>query len=506
MAELPGLEELLLSGYDVSSLLGGAPQRAGVAGVLGLEAQLQLKAAGLPQQPIGWPAAAPTDHNELYQKVAQALAAKLEEQRLQQAQMANALQQLQALQQQQELAQLQQQLNALHQHVPRAANTFQRSRTTDLESLGRGSSFDVASVYAPALDFEQQQKQLAALQQAAHPAAQLVGLQRIPGVVGQHNLPVRSFSSEHLVAGQRRNAAQMGLPATTSGQAMPASGANSKRPPIRQPSGLGPNGRSGPNARGGAEGGRRARYAATAKAPSWASEDWHPMKAVIASGAQASGGTGVFLPHLSAPGVAGAGAANTSSSALSSGSSGKAGGGGGGGARLTERSSSDITAAAVAAAAVPPPPPPPHSSGVGHFHVGPSAVAAAAAVGMLPYPGLQVPSHHSQSPMSPNHDGSPSCSVDSNAICSTVGGCDPYSRQGTLEFSRGSSHSELDSHPTSSFGYLVDTMKPNRLTTLKPQVVVEEPEREREDANEECDFVSLARELAELMSKQVITE
>lgn len=80
------------------------------------------------------------------------------------------------------------------------------------------------------------------------------------------------------------------------------------RAPLRQPSGLGPNGRSGQaggsngsngnggaangaagsgangggggggGQRGGADGGRRARYAATAKAPSWASEDWHPMK------------------------------------------------------------------------------------------------------------------------------------------------------------------------------------------------------------------------------------
>ncbi|GIL67185.1 hypothetical protein Vafri_20615 [Volvox africanus] len=489
MAELPGLEELILGGYDVNALLAGAQgQSAGQGlGVLGLEAQLQLKPSSLTQQALGWPAATPTDQNDLYQKVAQSLAAKIEEHRLQQVQMATALQQLQALQQQQELAQLQQQLNALHQHVPRVANPFQRSRTTDLESLGRGSSFDAVGTYGPSLDFEQQQKQLAALHQVTNPAAQLVGLQRIPGVIGQHNLPVRSFSSEHLVVGQRRPAVQV-LPGAHAGQPMQTL-ANNKRPPIRQPSGLGPNGRSGPNGRNGAEGGRRARYAATAKAPSWASEDWHPMKAVIASGAQASSGTGVFLPNLSAPGTSSSSASSTAS-ALSSGSGGK-GAGGSGGARLSERSSGENAVTVLTA---------PQSQGSGaagvggqHLH-GVSGVATAG--GVLAFHQPQVPSHQSQSPASPIGDGSPSCSIDSNAICSTVGGCDPYSRQTTIEFSRGSSHSELESHPTTSFGYLVDTMK----------VVVEEPEREREDANEECDFVSLARELAELMSKQVISE
>ncbi|GIM02359.1 hypothetical protein Vretimale_7232 [Volvox reticuliferus] len=493
MAELPGLEELLLGGYDVNALLASAQGQSGGQGlgVLGLEAQLQLKPSSLTQQTLGWPAAAPTDQNDLYQ-VAQSLAAKIEEHRLQQVQMATALQQLQALQQQQELAQLQQQLNALHQHVPRVANPFQRSRTTDLESLGRGSSFDAVATYGPSLDFEQQQKQLAALHQATNPAAQLVGLQRIPGVIGQHNLPVRSFSSEHLVVGQRRPAVQM--PGAHAGQPMQPL-ANNKRPPIRQPSGLGPNGRSGPNGRNGAEGGRRARYAATAKAPSWASEDWHPMKAVIASGAQASSGTGVFLPNLSASGASSS-SASSAASALSSGCGGGKGAGGNVCARLSERSSGENVVAVLTASQ-------PQGGGAAggggqHLH-GLSGVATASAAiggGVLAFHHPQVPSHQSQSPASPIGEGSPSCSVDSNAICSTVGGCDPYSRQTTIEFSRGSSHSELESHPTTSFGYLVDTMK----------VVVEEPEREREDANEECDFVTLARELAELMSKQVISE
>jgi hypothetical protein len=138
-----------------------------------------------------------------------------------------SVQQLQALQQQQELVQLQQQITALHQQVPRTSNPFQRSRTTDLETLGRPTSFDVVSPYNPALEFEQQ-KQLAALHQAATQPAQLVGLQRISGVIGQHNLPVRSFSSEHLISGQRRQGAQM-LPATTSGQSSHTQMANSKR-------------------------------------------------------------------------------------------------------------------------------------------------------------------------------------------------------------------------------------------------------------------------------------
>lgn len=45
------------------------------------------------------------------------------------------------------------------------------------------------------------------------------------------------------------------------------------------------------------------RTAATAKAPAWASPDWHPLKSVLASNsvapAKPSTGTGVFLPHLS---------------------------------------------------------------------------------------------------------------------------------------------------------------------------------------------------------------
>lgn len=69
MAEFPGLEELLLSGYDISALLTGAQAQAPGQGlgVLGLEAQLQLKAQALPQHGLGWPAVSPTDQTDLYQ-------------------------------------------------------------------------------------------------------------------------------------------------------------------------------------------------------------------------------------------------------------------------------------------------------------------------------------------------------------------------------------------------------------------------------------------------------
>ncbi len=176
------------------------------------------------------------------QEVAQSLVAKLEEQRMQQVQVATALQvrpwlflllclcvaapgcfsistlsatsqQLQVLQQQQELANLQQQLNAIHS-VPRAG-PFQRSRTTDLESLGRGPALELNNVYACGVEFDQQ-RQLAAMQHAAMTGAPM-GLQRVPGVIG-HSTPVRSFSSEHLLTGQRRQPTQL-LPQT--GQPLP---------------------------------------------------------------------------------------------------------------------------------------------------------------------------------------------------------------------------------------------------------------------------------------------
>lgn len=122
-------------------------------------------------------------------------------------------QQLQVLQQQQELANLQQQLNALHS-APRAG-PFQRSRTTDLESLGRGPALELNNVYACGVEFDQQ-RQLAAMQHAAMTGAPM-GLQRVPGVIG-HSTPVRSFSSEHLLTGQRRQSTQL-LP--QNGQPLP---------------------------------------------------------------------------------------------------------------------------------------------------------------------------------------------------------------------------------------------------------------------------------------------
>ncbi len=69
MAELPGLEELLLGGYDVSALLAGAPAQGGGQrlGVLGLETQLQLKTPGLPQPSLGWSAVPSAEQNDLYQ-------------------------------------------------------------------------------------------------------------------------------------------------------------------------------------------------------------------------------------------------------------------------------------------------------------------------------------------------------------------------------------------------------------------------------------------------------
>ncbi|GFR51938.1 hypothetical protein Agub_g14459 [Astrephomene gubernaculifera] len=500
MAELSALEELLLGGYDVGSLLAGvqAPSAGQGLGLLGLEAQLPLKTTALPQQTLGWTNATHPEQSALYQEVAQSLAAKLEEHRLQQVQVATALQQLQALQQQQELAQLQQHLSALHQSVPRHPNTFQRSRTTDLECLGRSTCFDVGGTYGSALDFEQRQA-FAALQHAANPASQLAGLQRVPGVMGQHSLPVRSFSSEHLVAGQRRSAPH--LTPTPVVQAK-ATQSNTKRPPFRQPSGLGPNGRVNPSRP--ADSSRRARYAATAKAPSWASEDWHPMKAVIASGAQASGGTGVFLPHLTpAEGKAAAAAVSVSGgkndpSAPPSASQ-----------HLTTHASLKTLACGGAGSNANPPSlpascqphmPQQHPLQQHSFLPRSSSLRSAASAtgtsevgggGLLEAAGGCFRSC-SQSPSSPGREGSSpaSCSEDSATQ-------DPYSRQTTLELlSRGSTRSELDSHPASTVGYLADTMK----------VVVEEPEREREDASEECDFASLARELAELMSKQVIAD
>ncbi|KAG2428384.1 hypothetical protein HYH02_014400 [Chlamydomonas schloesseri] len=360
MADLSALEELLLGGYDVGALL-AAQASAGQApgGLLGLGGGLKPP---LTQSGLGWAGPAPTDQSSIYQEVAQSLAAKLEEHRMQQVQVATALQTLQQLQQQEALANLTHQY--LHQHgaQARAGNPFQRSRTTDLESLGRGpAAYDPmlspgagaafgAGGISPA-DFDSHRAQMAALQHAAASGGhagphQSLALQRVPGVVGlQHNLPVRSFSSEHLVAGQRNRPqpgagpgimsqlggpGQQGPSGSGGGGGMNGQAGAGKRAPLRQPSGLGPNGRQGQNQggghgggntgggasgsgaggngnsgsggqRGGVDGGRRARYAATAKAPSWASEDWHPMKAVIASGAHATGGTGVFLPHLATP-------------------------------------------------------------------------------------------------------------------------------------------------------------------------------------------------------------
>ncbi|PNH09011.1 hypothetical protein TSOC_004418 [Tetrabaena socialis] len=254
MAELAALEELLLSGFDVNALLAGAP------GLSGLEAQLveaQHLQGGLGQQ-LGWPG---PGNQDMYvaQDYQQTLAA---EHRLRQVQVATALQQLQNLQQQQsDLAALQQQLQGL---TGGRASAFGRSRTSDLESYGRRPGYDVSSALAPpALDY----LQLSALQ--AMPDAQ----RGVQGVLMQHNLPVRSFSSEHLVAGRTGrqqpniNTAAPGIAAsgTTSG---PPGG---KRPPFRQPSGLGPNGRG----QGRPADGRRHR--ATAKAPSWASDDWNPV-------------------------------------------------------------------------------------------------------------------------------------------------------------------------------------------------------------------------------------
>lgn len=175
------------------------------------------------------------------------------------------------------------------------------------------------------------------------------------------------------------------------------------------------------------------------------------MKAVIASGAQASSGTGVFLPHLSAPGTGGTSTSTPTASAHFNGKAACSG------MRVSGEHDS-----ALAGGAMPPPltvTAGSAASAVGCSHFPGAGAPAGCALRSVPVP-LPPPSNHtSQSPASPNRESSPTCSVESNAMCSTNGGCDPYSRQTTLDFSRGSSHSELDSHANSAFSYLVDTMK-----------------------------------------------
>lgn len=217
-----------------------------------------------------------------------------------------------------------------------------------------------------------------------------------------------------------------------------------------------------PNTRGPArsgDGGRRARYAATAKAPSWASSDWHPLKAVLASGAPAAVGTGVFLPHLS---EATKPATATSTSAGPASSSSLAGG-------------------------------------------ADTAHQPAAASG----------SYLGQQPISPR-DGSPACSVDGVSIC------DPFSRTSTLDFSRGSTFTDINSCAVMAGGSIAAGSSSTAGDSFGPIIIntaagggsgasgppsglgamAEEPEKEAAAGEGECDFSALARELADLMGRQ----
>lgn len=298
--DLSALEQLFsLSGLDVSALLGASSGAHAGGGAQQLVHDQAALSWGAPEQ------------QSLLREVAHSLA-QLEEQRQRQQQVANAIQTLQALQQQEnDLALLQQQLSA----VPRA-NAFQRSRTCDLDHHtmppGPGQVSALAAVqhqqsygqvHQPApLDYEQQ---LLALQ-AAHPGLSLPTTGPLGNARVARNLmnapPQRSYSSEALRIGSRAQQAAAG--STSAAQSAAAGGSNNRGSARHQQqqqgqggSGLPANGRSQGRA---ADGGRRSRYAATAKAPSWASSDWHPMKAVLANKAPAaaSTGTGVFLPHL----------------------------------------------------------------------------------------------------------------------------------------------------------------------------------------------------------------
>ncbi|PNG99234.1 hypothetical protein TSOC_014992 [Tetrabaena socialis] len=266
--QLKALELLLASGYSMESLYA-----AGTESSDGVERSdfYQEYSAGDPFNTI---------------------AAQLEEQRRAHVEQ---LAQLEILQRELELHQHQQQLQHQLQGMSGGGHhPFHRSRTTDLSNLGGGhSARHSVSANAPLDDYT------AMLQHAAAASYGQQSRQHVQGLVGgQHSLPVRSFSSEHLPAGRRPP--QANQPATPpGGQAGAASTSNKK------PSGLGPHGRTPQSGRpADGPGGRRTRPAAYAKAPSWASGDWHPMKAVIASGANASTGTGVFLPYRPAAAAA----------------------------------------------------------------------------------------------------------------------------------------------------------------------------------------------------------
>lgn len=186
------------------------------------------------------------------------------------------------------------------------------------------------------------------------------------------------------------------------------------------------------------------------------------MKAVLANGAQASSGTGVFLPHL-ADKQAASGAGPTAAATSSP----------GGDRRSMQGEDTRPTAASVQlskAAAMSQP------------------LLAGQHVSLSLVPG------QAGHPVSPPHDGSPACSVDSNSFTS-----DRLSCRTTHDFSRGSTFTEaVDPHPGGPCA--------SYITDPAMRAVAEEPEREKEDLGEECDFASLARELADLMNRQALAE